>query len=101
MRSALLNHQPRSRAALNDEALFFGDNAHLGDETVTSARNGDNIAMIASRFTKSFPQHEDVLGQIGFLDKGVRPHALHQVILQNHLFAVAYEHKQGLEGLQL
>ena len=97
-RPALFNHQSRVFVTLDNEVLFLVEDTHLGDKAVTSAWNSVDVAMLACRLTKSFPEDEDVLGEVGLLDERVRPDTFHQVILQNDLFAVAHQDEQGLKA---
>ena len=100
-RLGLLDHHPRPGVALHDQALLFGDDANLLRKAVASTRNGGDVTVLRGRGTQSLAQHEDVLRQVGFLDESIGPDRLHQVVFQNHLFAVAHQHQQGFESLQL
>ena len=48
---------------------------------------------------KPLAQEEDVLGQVAFLDKLLRPKRLNQFLLRHHPFSVIYKVKQKVERL--
>ncbi len=100
MRCSLRDHHPRSRA-LHDEALFLGDDSHLGGKTVAPAWDRNNVLAVAGGIPQRLSQHEDLLRQVGLLDKRVGPDQLHQIVLQNYLLALAHQHEQGLKRFQL
>jgi hypothetical protein len=40
------------------------------------------------------PQEVNVLGQISLFDEGIRPHAVHQVVLRNNFATTLYQNQE-------
>src|SRR5580658_10219397 len=86
----LLYDHLRARTALYNQVLaILHHRAHLRRETIASSREGHDIAPVLGSVSKSFAEHEDVLAQVCFLDKGIRPDGLHKLVLGDHLSTVA------------
>src|SRR5580704_11234396 len=81
--------------------IWVGNPPYLFGETVAAPRHCDDITAFAGNLLQSLPEYKDRLCQVGLLNEGVRPDALHQVFLENHLLAVSDQGQQGIEGLRL
>ncbi len=55
--------------------------------------------MIAGRLAKRLSQHENGLGEVGFLDDGLGPHAAEKLVLAHDASCVLNERQQRLEGV--
>ena len=47
---------------------------------------------------ESFPEQGNILGQIAFLDEGVRPHPLHQVVFFDYVTAMLNQREENVEN---
>jgi hypothetical protein len=74
--------------------------SHTRHEAVASPGNGGDVRMFVRAFTQGFSQRGDGLGEIAFLDVGVRPHLRHEFILHQHLSLMTDHRHENLEGFQ-
>src|SRR6185503_18055818 len=74
--------------------------ARLGNEAVSATRYSLDKLRPSGSLAECFSQERDVLSEISFLDEGVRPDALHQVVLGHDLPAVLYESNQYVENFR-
>jgi hypothetical protein len=93
----------RRRELFRANRLWFRDGTDFFGKPVSASRHGDDIAApgIAIVVTQSLAQHKNVLCQVGFLNKGIRPDRIEQFFLHNHPIAVTHQHQQGFERLWL
>src|SRR4051794_39803642 len=52
---------------------------------VTLARHGDDKGLPAIRFSQRLPHKENHLGEVAFLNEGIGPHLLHQLVFEHCL----------------
>src|SRR6185369_494047 len=65
--------------------------------TVAAPCDSLNVRVPVLSLTKRFSQQRDALGQIAFLNKGIRPDLLHQAVLRDNLTAAFNQRQQHLE----
>src|SRR5258707_1894292 len=82
----------------NNEITPINHAADMANKTVTSTRDGLDVLM--SAILQSFSEHRDVLRQVTFLNKRVRPNFLHQPVLLDHPAAVLDQQKKEIEQLR-
>src|SRR5260370_30310139 len=83
---------------LNKEITFVGHPVNISDKTITTTRYGLDVLM--SVISQSFSEHGDVLCQVTFLNKCIRPDLVHQPVLLNHPAAVLNQQKKDIEHLR-
>src|SRR5713226_2364538 len=82
----------------DNEITFINHPADMANKTITSARDGLDVLM--SVIFQSFSEHRDVLRQVTFLNKRIRPNFVHQPVLLNHPAAVLNQQKKDIEQLR-
>src|SRR5271163_4001718 len=61
-----------------DEGKFGpGHQVYMLCEPISTAGDGNNVAMILGGLTQRFSQHKDIAAKVGLLDKSVWPDHLH------------------------
>ena len=99
----LIDYYTRDRVTLDDHVWLVGNDPHFLGKAVAAAGNGDDVAMVAGGAGQGFAQDEDVLRQVRLLDEGVGPDGLHQIIFEDHGFAVLDavldQNEQGFKSL--
>ena len=78
---------------------ILADGGDLGDEAVASS--GDVLDQMGRLrgIAKRFPQHRNVVGEIGLLDEGFRPDAAEQFVLADQASAPFHQGEKHVEGL--
>src|SRR6266404_8440723 len=82
----------------DNEITFINHPADMANKAITSARDGLDVLM--SVIFQSLSEHRDVLRQVTFLNKRVRPDLAHQPVLLDHPAAVLNQQKKEIEQLR-
>src|SRR5260370_29755270 len=82
----------------DNEITLIKHAADMANKTITSTRDGLDVLM--SVIFQSFSEHRDVLRQVTFLNKRVRPDLAHQPVLLDHPAVVLNQQKQEIEQLR-
>ena len=97
----LLNDHLSTRAALYNQVLtIVHHRAHVCRETIASSREGHDVTPVLRSVSKGFAEHKDVLAQVCFLDKGIRPDGFHKLVLGNHLSTVTNQDQQRFKDFR-
>src|SRR6185503_14244163 len=83
-----------SRGRTNLESGLFFDRC---DKAVANARDGHNVAMLVLVFAERPPQKENVLREIAFFDKSIRPDAVDDVVLFGDLAVMLDQEQERLK----
>ena len=70
----------------------------VSDKTVTAT--GDSLDVLMTVIFQSLSQHRNVLGQVTFLNKGIRPDFLHQTLFVDDMAIVLNQQKQDVKQLR-
>src|SRR6266850_1619264 len=82
-----------------DHPRFGQDLRHVGDESVAAPTDGLHVSRLPSVITERLSEPLDVEGEVGFLDKGIRPQATHQLVLSHDSAVLFYEDQERLKNL--
>ena len=75
-------------------------NRERGDESVTLPGHGLDEFLAIRRLAERLANRVNVVGEIGFLDGGVGPHFLDQLILRHQAARVCREHGEHVKCLR-
>src|SRR6185369_2358511 len=96
-----LHDDSRPRSLAHDHALFFTTRrSYVADKTIATLRHSLNVVFAFMRLAECFSQYGNVLREVVFLDKTVRPHLLHQILLRHHVTGVFEQHEQRVEDFR-
>ena len=94
----LFNDHLRARPTLDNQVFaILGYCSHLCRETIASSGQRHDVALVLGSVPKRSSKYKDVLAEVGFLDKRIRPHSFHQLVFGNYLSTVANESQQRFE----
>src|SRR5262245_274069 len=79
----------RTRRALHD--------ADFGHETIASRRYSLDVLFAALFFSERLAQHRQVMGQIPFLNDGIGPNRVEELLLAYQVSMVLHEHTESVK----
>src|ERR1700694_4935092 len=82
----------------NNEITFVGHPMNISDKAIATTRYGLDVLMPV--ISQSSSEHRDVLCQVTFLNKRIRPDLVSQPVLLDHPAAVLNQQKKDIEQLR-
>ena len=73
---------------------------HGGDESISVTGNGDDEIVLVGTLAKRAPQGRDLARQVVLVDRGVRPHAVQELIFADDVVSMFEQHDEHVERLR-